>query len=194
MVETVLSILIGLGLAAACGFRVFVPLLIMSLASRAGVGHLALSPSFAWIGSTPALLSFSVATVLEIAGYYIPWLDNLLDTVATPAAIVAGIVVTASAMTTDVSPFLKWTLAVVAGGGTTAAFQGITSVTRHISSFTTGGFANPVLATAEAGGAAMLSVLAITVPLLAFLIVVGLLYLGVKKVLFRIWRPAARAA
>src|SRR5262249_22152082 len=95
MVETVLSILIGLGLAAACGFRVFVPLLIMSLASRAGVGHLALSPSFAWIGSTPALLSFAVATVLEIAGYYIPWVDNLLDTVATPAAVVAGIVVTA---------------------------------------------------------------------------------------------------
>lgn len=194
MVETVLSILIGLGLAAACGFRVFVPLLIMSLASRAGVGHLALAPSFAWIGSTPALLSFAVATVLEIAGYYIPWLDNLLDTIATPAAIVAGIVVSASAMTTDVSPFLKWTLAVVAGGGTTAAFQGITSVTRHISSFTTGGLANPVLATAEAGGSAMLSVLAITVPLLAFLVVVGLLYLGVKKVLFRFWRPAARAA
>ncbi|PYQ56518.1 MAG: DUF4126 domain-containing protein, partial [Acidobacteria bacterium] len=79
--ETVLSILIGLGLAAACGFRVFVPLLIMSLASRAGVGHLALGPGFAWIGSTPALLSFAVATVLEIAGYYIPWVDNLLDTV-----------------------------------------------------------------------------------------------------------------
>jgi hypothetical protein len=194
MVETVLSILIGLGLAAACGFRVFVPLLIMSLASRAGVGHLALSPGFLWIGSTPALLSFAVATVLEIAGYYIPWLDNLLDTIATPAAVVAGIVVTASAMTTDVSPFLKWSLAVVAGGGTTAAFQGITSVTRHISSFTTGGLANPVLATAEAGGAAMLSVLAITVPLIAFLLVVGLLYFGVKKVLFRFWRPAARAA
>ena len=173
--ETVLSILIGLGLAAACGFRVFVPLLVMSLASRAGVGHLALGPGFAWIGSTPALLSFSVATVLEIAGYYIPWVDNLLDTVATPAAMVAGIVVTASAMTTDVSPFLKWTLAVVAGGGTTAVFQGITALTRHISSFTTGGLGNPVLATAEAGGSAMLSVLAITVPFLAFLLVVGLL-------------------
>jgi hypothetical protein len=189
MVETVLSILLGLGLAAACGFRVFVPLLVMSLASRAGVGHLTLSPGFAWIGSTPALLSFSVATVLEIAGYYIPWVDNLLDTIATPAAVVAGIVVSASAMTTDVSPFLKWTLAVVAGGGTTAVFQGITSVTRHISSFTTGGLGNPVLATAEAGGSAMLAVLAIMVPVLAFLVVVGLLYFGVKKVLFRFRRP-----
>ncbi|HEY0510999.1 MAG TPA: DUF4126 domain-containing protein [Thermoanaerobaculia bacterium] len=194
MVETVFSILIGLGLAAACGFRVFVPLLIMSLASRAGVGHLALGPGFAWIGSTSALLAFSVATVLEISGYYIPWVDNLLDTIATPAAVVAGIVVTASAMTADVSPFLKWSLAVVAGGGTTAVFQGITAMTRHVSSFTTGGLGNPVLATAEAGGSALLSVLAITVPVLAVVLVVGLLYLGAKKVLFRFRRPAARTA
>jgi hypothetical protein len=192
MVDTFLSILIGLGLAAACGFRVFVPLLVMSLASRAEVGHLVLGGHFAWIGSTPALIAFSVATVLEIAGYYIPWVDNLLDTIATPTAIVAGILVTASAMTTDVSPFLKWTLAVLAGGGTTAVFQGITAMARHVSSFTTGGLGNPVLATAEAGSSALLAVLAITVPILAFLFVVGLLYFGVKKLLFR--RPTARAA
>lgn len=191
MVDTVLSVLIGLGLAAACGFRVFVPLLVMSLASRAEVGHLVLGDHFAWIGSTPALIAFSVATVLEIAGYYIPWVDNLLDTVATPTAVVAGILVTASAMG-DTSPFLKWTLAVLAGGGTTAVFQGITSVARHVSSFTTGGLGNPVLATAEAGGSALLSVLAITVPVLAFVLIVGLLYFGVKKLLFR--RPAPRAA
>jgi len=191
MVDTVLSLLIGLGLAAACGFRVFVPLLIMSLASRAGVGHLTLGGNFAWIGSTPALIAFSAATLLEIAGYYIPWVDNLLDTVATPTAVVAGVLVTASSMT-DVSPFLKWTLAVVAGGGTTAVFQGFTAMARHVSSFTTGGLGNPVLATAEAGGSALLSVLAITLPVLAFLLVLGLLYFGVKKLLFR--RPTARAA
>lgn len=191
MVDTVLSVLIGLGLAAACGFRVFVPLLIMSLATRAEVGHLVLGDNFAWIGSTPALITFSVATLLEIAGYYIPWVDNLLDTIATPTAVVAGILVTASAMG-DTSPFLKWTLAVLAGGGTTAVFQGITSVARHVSSFTTGGLANPVLATAEAGGSAILSVLAITLPIVAFLLVLTLLYFGVKKLLFR--RPAARAA
>ncbi len=191
MVDTVLSILIGLGLAAACGFRVFVPLLIMSLASRAEVGHLVLGEHFAWIGSTPALIAFSVATVLEIAGYYIPWVDNLLDAVATPTAIVAGILVTASAMT-DVSPMLKWTLAVLAGGGTTAVFQGVTAMVRHVSSFTTGGLGNPLVATAEAGSSALLAVLAITLPVLAFLLVLSLLYFGVKKLLFR--RPAARAA
>jgi hypothetical protein len=193
MVETVLSVLIGLGLAAACGFRVFVPLLIMSLAARAEVGHLVLGENFAWIGSTPALIAFAVATVLEIAGYYIPWVDNLLDAVATPTAIVAGILVTGSVMTTDMSPFLKWTVAVLAGGGMTAVFQGITAMVRHISSFTTGGLGNPVVATAEAGGSALLAVLAITLPVLAFLLVVALLYVGVKKLLFR--RPdAVRAA
>jgi Domain of unknown function (DUF4126) len=185
--ETLLSILLGLGLAAACGFRVFVPLLIMSIASRAGAGYLELGQGFAWIGSTAALVAFSAATLLEIAGYYIPWVDNLLDAVATPTAIVAGIVVTASAVT-DVDPLVRWTLAIVGGGGTAATFQGITATARQVSSFTTGGLANPLLATVEAGSSALLSVLAIVVPVLAMLLVVGLLYFGVKKLLFR--RPA----
>lgn len=186
--DTFLSVLIGLGLSAACGFRVFVPLLVMSLASRAGVGQLVLGDGFAWIGSTAALISFAAATVLEIAGYYIPWVDNLLDAVATPTAIVAGIVVTASSVA-DVNPFLQWSLAILAGGGTTAVFQGITATTRQISSFTTGGLANPLVATAEAGGSALLAVLAITLPVVAILLVIGLLFFGVKRLLFR--RPAS---
>ncbi|HYO17023.1 MAG TPA: DUF4126 domain-containing protein [Thermoanaerobaculia bacterium] len=188
--DTLYQILIGLGLAAACGFRVFVPLLVMSLASRAGIGHLVLGESFAWIGSTPALIAFGSATVLEIAGYYIPWIDNLLDAVATPTAIVAGVLVTASSVA-EMDPFLRWTLAIVGGGGTTAVFQGITAMARQVSSFTTGGLGNPVLATAEAGGSALLAVLAITVPVLAILLVVILLYFGVKRLLFR--RPSPRA-
>jgi hypothetical protein len=185
--EMFLSILIGLGLSAACGFRVFVPLLVMSLASRADVGQLALGDGFAWIGSDAALYSFGAATVLEIAGYYIPWVDNLLDAVATPTAIIAGILVSASAFT-DVSPFLKWSLAILAGGGTTAMFQGVTATARQISSFTTGGLGNPLVATIEAGGSALLAVLAITLPILAILLVIGLLFFAVRRLLFR--RPA----
>jgi hypothetical protein len=178
------SMMIGLGLSAACGFRVFVPLLVMSLASRADVGHLALGDGFAWIGSTPALIAFGAATLLEIAGYYIPWIDNLLDAVATPTAIIAGILVSASAFT-DVSPFLKWSLAILAGGGTTAMFQGITATARQISSFTTGGLGNPLVATIEAGGSAVLAVLSITLPIVAILLVIGLLFFAVKRLLFR---------
>lgn len=185
--DTLLSVLIGLGLAAACGFRVFVPLLVMSLASRSEIGHLALGDNFAWIGSDAALITFAAATVLEIGGYYIPWIDNLLDAAATPIAIVAGVVVTASSVT-DVSPFLKWTLAILAGGGTSAMFQGITATVRQISSFTTGGLGNPVVSTIEAAMSAFLSVLAITLPILAVLVVFGLLFFGAKRLLFR--RPA----
>lgn len=182
--EMFLSILIGLGLSAACGFRVFVPLLVMSLASRADVGQLVLGDGFAWIGSDAALFTFGAATVLEIAGYYIPWVDNLLDAVATPTAIIAGILVSASAFT-DVSPFLKWSLAILAGGGTTAMFQGVTATARQISSFTTGGLGNPLVATIEAGGSALLAVLAITLPILAILLVIGLLFFAVRRLLFR---------
>src|SRR5215472_11566667 len=92
--DTLLSVCLGVGLSAACGFRVFVPLLVISIASMSG--HLTLAHGFAWIGTYPALISFSVATVLEVAGYCIPWLDHLLDTIATPAAIVAGTIVSAS--------------------------------------------------------------------------------------------------
>src|SRR5687767_3523804 len=112
--EMLLSVCVGLGLSAACGFRIFVPLLVTSIAAHSG--HLNLAPSFDWLGSPAALTAFSVATALEVGAYYIPWLDNFLDTVATPTAVVAGTMMTAS-MITDVSPFLKWSLSVVAGGG-----------------------------------------------------------------------------
>lgn len=181
---TTLSILIGLGLAAACGFRVFVPLLVMSLASRGDVGLLELGPSFQWIASDGALVTFGIATLLEIGGYYIPWIDNLLDAIATPTAVIAGMLVTASSIT-GMDPFLKWTLAILAGGGTTAVFQGITATARQISSFTTGGLGNPLVSTIEAGGSALLAVLAIVVPIVAILVVAGLLYFGVKRLLFR---------
>src|SRR5438445_1621214 len=147
--EPVLSLLIGIGLSAACGFRVFVPLLVVSIASR--TGHLHLSHGFEWMGSDAALIAFAAATVLEIAGYYIPWVDNLLDTIASPAAVVAGTLITAS-LVTDISPFLKWTLAVIAGGGAAGLIQGTTVVARGASSTGTGGLANPLLATAELGG------------------------------------------
>src|SRR5579864_205745 len=102
--ETILCVCLGIGLAAACGFRVFVPFLIMSIASLSG--HLQLAHGFEWIGTYPALTTFSVATFLEVAGYYVPWVDHLLDTVATPAAVVAGIIVTASVVS-GMSPLLK---------------------------------------------------------------------------------------
>ena len=92
--EILLSVGLGIGLAAACGFRVFLPVLVMGVGARAGA--LDLAEGFEWMAGTPALLALAVATVCEIGAYYIPWLDNVLDVAAMPAAVTAGVVVAAA--------------------------------------------------------------------------------------------------
>ena len=190
--DLILSFCIGIGLSAACGFRVFVPLLIMSLAAHSG--YLTLAPGFQWIGSPVALAAFSVATILEITGYYIPWLDHLLDALATPAAVVAGTIITAS-IVTDMSPFLRWTLALIAGGGTASVVQGTTVFLRGISTATTAGLANPVFATMELGGSLATSLLALIAPPLVLLVIALLLFFVGRKLLrSRATRTVARSA
>jgi hypothetical protein len=166
--ETLLGVAVGIGLSAACGFRVFVPLLVMNLMSLSGQLHL--SSGFAWIGSQYATVAFATATIVEVLGYYIPWLDHVLDMVATPAAIIAGTVATAS-MVTDMSPFLKWTLALIAGGGTAGLVQGTTVAFRAKSSALTGGIGNPLISTLELIGSVITALLAILVPILCLALI-----------------------
>jgi len=169
--ETLLSIGIGLGLAAACGFRVFVPLLVASIAARAG--YLSLAAGFDWVGTEPALYAFATATVLEILAYYIPWLDNVLDAIATPAAVIAGMLVGA-AVFTDLPPFLKWSLAIIAGGAAAGMVQGATGLLRLKSTALTGGLANPVVSTLELAGSLVTAVMALMLPVVALLLVAAL--------------------
>jgi hypothetical protein len=168
--EIALGVLLGIGLAAACGFRVFIPFLLLSIASLAG--HVHLSPGFAWVGTWPALVAFGVATVLEIVAYYVPWLDNALDVAATPTAVVAGTVLTAACVT-DMSPLLKWALAAVAGGGVALVVQVATVKARALSSVFTAGAGNFLVSTGEAVGSAVVSVLVILVPVLTLAVLVS---------------------
>jgi Domain of unknown function (DUF4126) len=159
-----LPALLGIGLAAASGFRVFVPLLVLGLAAHGG--YVPVGESFAWVATPPALAMLAVAALAEIVAYYIPGVDNLLDTIAAPAAIAAGIAVSAAVMA-DVPPMIKWTLAIIAGGGAAALTQSATTLARGSSTAMTGGLGNPVIATGELFGAAGLSLLAIAAPLIA---------------------------
>lgn len=170
--EQLLGIFIGIGLSATCGFRIFVPLLGMSIAHHAGA--LAFAEGFDWIGSWPATIAFGFAMVLEIAAYYIPWLDNMLDTIATPAAIVAGTIATAS-MVGDVEPFLRWSLAIIAGGGVAGLIQGSSVLVRGASTATTGGLANPAVSTGELAASVTGTLISIIIPTVAFLMVVILI-------------------
>ncbi len=176
--EGVIGIIAGVALAAAAGFRVFMPLLVASLAARSG--YLELTSSFDWLSSDAALVCFIIAAVAEVVGYYIPVVDNALDALASPAAVVAGAVLAGSVMV-DVEPWLRWVLAIVAGGGAAGAVRAGTVGTRATSTVTTAGLANPVMATAELGGSLMVALLAIAVPLIAAVCVIAIVIaLGVR--------------
>jgi hypothetical protein len=161
------------------------PLLVMSIASLSG--HLTLASGFEWIGTYEALGAFAAASFLEISAYYIPWVDNLLDTVAVPAATVAGTVVMASSVS-EMSPLLQWALAVIVGGGVAGTIQGFTTITRMASTATTGGLGNFVVSTAEAGGSILFSTLAIFLPFVAALAVLGVLYFALRKIISHLIR------
>jgi len=181
-----LSIVLGIALAAATGFRIFLPMLIVSVAAY--TGHLPLASNFAWLGTPAAVIMLSVAAVAEILAYYIPVVDNLLDALATPAAFVAGAVVSAAVMT-DVPPMVKWTAAVIAGGGIAGLTQGLTGMLRAHSTVLTGGLGNSVIATAELGGALLITFLALAAPVAAIALVILFMWLTIR-LLRRVFRGA----
>ncbi|MET0868747.1 MAG: DUF4126 domain-containing protein [Pseudorhodoplanes sp.] len=183
--DLILSVVLGVVLAASTGFRVFLPMLIAGGAAYSG--HLPLGENFAWLGTPAALLMLGVAALIEIVAYYIPGLDNLLDAVAAPAAVVAGTILSAAVMT-DLPPALKWTAAIVAGGGAAGLTQSLTTILRAKSTVFTAGIGNPVIATAELGSAAALPLIALSAPLIALALMLALLWLAIR--MFRRMRQA----
>jgi hypothetical protein len=167
-----ISILLGITLSAACGFRVFVPLFMVSLFSV--LGHWSLPAGLSWLDSEQSLIMLAVASAIEVIAYYVPWLDNLLDTIATPMAAAVGTFITAASVPADMNPMIQWTLAVIAGGGSAGLIKGLTSVFRLGSSATTGGLANPIISTLELVTAATLPFLAMTIPVVSGLLILGL--------------------
>ncbi|NQZ45028.1 MAG: DUF4126 domain-containing protein [Flavobacteriaceae bacterium] len=178
--ETVLSIFLGVGLAASAGFRVFLPLFALSLAAYFDVWEL--NESWQWIGSLAAVLTLGIATLVEIFAYFIPWVDNALDTIALPLAAIAGTAVMVSTIA-DLDPVITWSLAIIAGGGTASAIKGANAAGRLTSTATTGGVANPVVATVETGTAVAVTTASIFAPIIAAVLVIVILI-----VIFRIYR------
>lgn len=177
--ESALAVLVGIGLAASCGFRVFVPLLVVSGAANAG--YLEVAENLRWLGTPTAMIAFAVAAIVEIGAYYVPWLDNALDVIASPLSVVAGAVLFAASVG-GFDPFWQWSLAIIAGGGSAAVVQGGTVAGRLASTATTGGLANFVVNTVETVFGVAFSVLAIVVPVVAvvllIVVVAGMYWVG----------------
>jgi Domain of unknown function (DUF4126) len=177
--NTILELLLAISLSAAAGFRVFVPLLVLSAA--AVLGHVDLPARFDWIENPQALALFTAAAILEVIGYSIPWFDHLLDILATPAAIVAGTIVAAS-LSPEMDPLAQWTIALATGGAAAGLTKTLMNLLRGGSTAATGGLANPMFALVELAIATGLSVLAIAAPVIAAAIVLGVFGLAVAKI------------
>lgn len=187
------SIGLGLGLGVAAGFRVVVPFWVLSAAAL--FGHIELTESMTWLGSTSAFIGLSIALVVEIAAYSVPWLDNAIDTVALPIAAVAGTLLMAIAAN-QLDPFAQWSVAIVAGGGAAATVKGLNGLTRFVSTATTGGATNLVLAGVELVGAVVISVFALVAPIVMFVLVLAFFILLVRfaiKAFYRAKKPTPDA-
>lgn len=172
------GIALGIGLAAATGFRIFVPLLLAGIAARAG--WIPLNDGFAWLESTPALITLGTAAIFETLAYYIPGVDHVLDAIAGPAAVIAGVIASASVMT-DLPPAAMWPLAIIAGGGAAGLTKSGTALVRAQTGVATAGFGNPVVSTMETVSATGLSILAIAVPILCLVLVVVILAWSIRR-------------
>lgn len=188
--QYILGAFIGIGLAAASGFRVFLPMFAVSLASY--MHWIPTNENFDWLAGLPALITTGVATIVEILAYYIPFVDHFLDTMTVPLATIAGSVLFASQFA-DLGTFPQWALALIAGGGTAATISSGFAGTRAVSTASTGGLGNPIVATTETAGAGIMSVLAIAMPVLAaifaIILVICVWVLG-RKLWRRFRQPA----
>lgn len=187
--ELLVSICMGIGLAAACGLRVFLPLVALSVGTKLGI----VSPGegWEWIGSTAAVAGLSAAALVEIGGYYIPWVDHALDALATPLAVVAGAfaALATMGMVTDLPPIVSHGAALLTGGAAAGAVQATSVAARAASTVTTGGVLNPLVSTIENAFSAVLSFIALVLPILA-----GVGLLVIAAILVRRWTRSAAPA
>lgn len=173
--ELITALALGIGLSASTGFRVFIPLLIGGIASR--FGFLQLSESFFWLASNTALMALGFASIIEISAYYIPFIDNLLDTITTPLAIGAGTLLSASILPVD-NEIARWVIGFIVGGGASTAVQVSTTLLRIGSIGTTGGLGNSLVASGENVASVVTPILSLILPLLmAAIIVISLFFI-----------------
>lgn len=188
--EIIAAVAIGIGLSASCGFRVFVPMFVASIAAKTGV--LPVQEGFEWLASWPTMISFGTATIIEILAYYIPFIDNLLDAVTTPLAIGAGTLLLTSVLPID-NDFLKWTSGFIVGGGAAATIQGGSVLTRLASSKLTAGVGNPVVSTGEHVAAIGTSVLFLIIPVFIAIAIIGLIVFLIVKFRKRLFNARKKA-
>lgn len=183
----VLSLFLGLGLAAATGLRTFLPLLMLSAAAHFGLFGISLGESFAWVGSTAALVTLAVATAVELLADLVPVVDNLLGAIGTVTRPIAA-AIAAGAVFTGLDPSAAVIAGIIVGAPTALAFSTAQTGTRAVSTASTAGLANPVVSVVEDVVSFALVLIAFVLPLLVPVALAFLLWFAWKGVR-RLRRP-----
>ncbi|MEY2847182.1 MAG: hypothetical protein RL076_2728 [Chloroflexota bacterium] len=178
----VFGVVTGVALSAVAGVRIFLPFLVAAIAVKLGIIEVA--NDFAWISSWPALAVFATAALTEVLAYYIPVIDHALDVLGSPAAIVAGSLLTAS-MVVGMDEWLRWSLAIIAGGGIAGSLHVGKTLLRGASTATTAGLANPLLATGEMIGSTLVAIAAIWIPVVVVVLAIIMLILLARAIIQR---------
>jgi hypothetical protein len=183
--SSITAVALGIALSACCGFRIFIPLLAGSIAAYNNWFHV--SADMQWVGSLPALICFATASLVEVVAYYFPFVDNILDTIATPTAAVAGTVMAATFLPIgDFDPMLRWAMAIITGGTAAGTIQAGTGLLRLFSTKATLGSGNNLVATGENTAAVVGAVSSLIVPIVVAVsmvfLVVWLVYKGIRRI------------
>jgi len=176
--DMLFAICVGIGLSAACGFRVFMPMLVLSAATKFGGVHL--NPNFEWLGSWTALAAFASATILEAGSYYVPWVAHAVSVAAVPAAVLAGTLATA-AQIDGIHPLAQWSSSLLVGGGIAGGVQMLNIGARAASTITTAGIGNPIVSLGQGLMAFVLAVTAVVAPLFIVLLIVAIVTVIIRR-------------
>jgi hypothetical protein len=164
------SLCAAFGLSAAAGLNAWLPLFGAALAQRLDIVELA--QPFDDLSGTGALVVLGVLAVADFAGDKVPAVDHVLHAIGTVVAPVSGAALFTGQ--TGAETDLPTVVAILLGGATAESIHAGRAAIRPLSTVGTAGVGNPVLSTLEDLGSVGLTVAAFALPVLAFVMVLGL--------------------
>ena len=175
-----LEILAGTGLAAAAGLNAYVPLLILGLAGRF-VPFVHLPDTWAWLSNGWALVILAVLLVIEVVADKVPVVDSINDVIQTFIRPVAGGIVFGAGTTTQTAAIkdpaqffstFQW-IPVIFGVFVALAVHFAKASARPVVNAASFGLAAPAVSAAEDVGSVFLSILAVLLPAIVIIAVIG---------------------
>lgn len=187
-----LNLFTAFGLAGSAGLNAYIPLLLVALAARFPFSDplFNLSEPYNVLGSWWAIGIIGVLLLIEMTVDKIPAVDTVNDVIQTFVRPAAGAILFAANanIVTDINPILALMAGLLIAGGV----HTVKGVARPVVTATTAGTGNWLVSFLEDIVAFFTSILAIFIPVLGVLLLLLLLFFGLRLYLRRKKRTAFR--